>query len=85
MKFQHKGQWTPGYVQNQIHDRSYNIENLDDDNYRRNCRDINKSNQKSFRIPILENDDLDDISETNIEVPEQPHIYEEKVHNCMPE
>ena len=56
---------------------------MDDDIYRRNRRD--KSNEKSFRRPILENDDLDDISEINIAVPEQPHIYEEKVHNCVPE
>ena len=57
-------------VKNQVHDPSYNIENLDYDVYRRNCRDINKSNETSFREHILENDNLDDISETNIEVPE---------------
>ena len=85
VRFQHKGQWTPGYVKNQVHDRSYNIENLDGDVYRRNRRDINKSNESSFRRPIVESDDLDDINETNIEVPEQPPVHEEKVHNRVPE
>ena len=85
VQFQHKGQWTPGYVKNQIHDHSYNIENLDGDVYRRNCRDIKKSNESSFRRPILENDDLDDICETNIEVPQQTPIHEEKVQFFVPE
>ena len=49
------------------------------------CRDINKSNESSFRRPILENDDLDDICETNIEVPQQTPIHEEKVQFFVPE
>ena len=84
VRFQQKGQWTPGYVKNQIHDRLYNIENLDGE-VKSNRRDINKSNENSIRRRILENDDLDDISETNIVVPTQTAIHEEKVPNCVQE
>jgi hypothetical protein len=49
IRFQHRGHWTPGFVKRQVHDRSYNVENLCGDEYRRNRKDIIASLEENFR------------------------------------
>lgn len=36
VRFRHRGQWQPGYVNDQVHTRSYNLQNQNGDQFRRN-------------------------------------------------
>lgn len=61
VRFRHRGHWQPGYVKDQVHTRSYNLE----DQNGRNRRDIIQSKKpvlknQSFKEPIVELDDEDE-------------------------
>lgn len=60
VRFRHRGQWQPGYVKDQVHTRSYNVEDQNGDQFRRNRRDIIQSKETSFKEPIVELDDEDE-------------------------
>jgi hypothetical protein len=49
-------------VKSQAHDRSYNVENLHGDQYRRNRKDIIASAEENFRKPESDVDDIIDDS-----------------------
>lgn len=60
VRFRHRRQWQPGYIKDQVHTRSYNVEGQNGDQFRRNRRDIIQSKETSFKEPIVELDDEDE-------------------------
>jgi hypothetical protein len=52
----------PGFVRSQVHDRSYNFENVRRDQYRRNRKDIIASAEENFRKPESDVDDIIDVA-----------------------
>ncbi|XP_065942084.1 uncharacterized protein [Magallana gigas] len=59
VRFRHRGQWQPRYVKDQVHTRSYNLQDQNGDQFRRNRRDIIQSKETSFKEPIVELNDED--------------------------
>lgn len=64
IRFRHRGQWQPEYVKNQVHTRSYNVEDRNGDQSKRNRRNIIQSKETSFKEPIVELDGEDKDEDT---------------------
>lgn len=78
--FRHKGQLQPGYIKDQVHTRSYFVEDQNGDQFRRNQRDIMQPKETTFKEPIVEVDDKDgdkvrDNKKNDSEVKKKPGKY----------